>query len=226
MEDFDRQGADICETVVTHSRFSQAALLLENGGPLPAGWVRGPRHRHRQASRRTGCAHSRRGHSWPRARRRLQSSTARPCSSISRHGCLPGDDLERLRFTSVLAVPMMGRTGADGALLLKACAPKTASRSAVASDEPRADDLLPIEMLAARVQATRSQTMLFEKLIDSEKFAGLGQLAGNVTQQLNNPLTVILGYASLLEETAALNQQDRKARSVDPDRSAAHSLHA
>ena len=57
-------------------------------------------------------------------------------------------------------------------------------------------------MLAARLQATRSQTRMFEKLIDSEKFASLGQLASNVTQQLNNPLTVILGYASLLEETA------------------------
>ena len=58
-------------------------------------------------------------------------------------------------------------------------------------------------MLVARLQAVRSQTTMLEKLIDSEKFAGLGQLAGNVTQQLNNPLTVILGYASLLEETLA-----------------------
>ncbi len=53
------------------------------------------------------------------------------------------------------------------------------------ADAPPLDDLLPIEMLVARLQATRSQTMLFEKLIDSERFAGLGQLAGNVTQQLN-----------------------------------------
>ena len=65
-------------------------------------------------------------------------------------------------------------------------------------------------MLTARLQATRSQTMMFEKLIDSEKFAGLGQLAGNVTQQLNNPLTVILGYASLMDETVALDAHERK----------------
>jgi signal transduction histidine kinase len=52
--------------------------------------------------------------------------------------------------------------------------------------------------------------MMLEKLIDSEKFAGLGQLAGNVTQQLNNPLTVILGYASLLEETSALDVAERR----------------
>jgi signal transduction histidine kinase len=51
---------------------------------------------------------------------------------------------------------------------------------------------------------------MLEKLIDSEKFAGLGQLAGNVSQQLNNPLTVILGYASLLEETSSRDEQERK----------------
>src|ERR1700677_1077067 len=78
-------------------------------------------------------------------------------------------------------------------------------------EEPlRADDLLPIEMLTARIQATRSQTMMLEKLIDSEKYAGLGQLAANVTQQLNNPLTVVLGYATLLEETSFLDPQERK----------------
>jgi C4-dicarboxylate-specific signal transduction histidine kinase len=52
--------------------------------------------------------------------------------------------------------------------------------------------------------------MMLEKLIDAEKFAGLGQLAANVTRQLNNPLTVILGYASLLDETENLNPQAHK----------------
>jgi C4-dicarboxylate-specific signal transduction histidine kinase len=80
----------------------------------------------------------------------------------------------------------------------------------ISNDPLRADDLLPIEMLTARLQATRSQTRMLEKLINSEKFAGLGQLAGNVTQQLNNPLTVILGYASLLQETSSLDAHDRK----------------
>jgi len=51
---------------------------------------------------------------------------------------------------------------------------------------------------------------MLEKLIDAEKFAGLGQLAAHVTQQLNNPLTVILGYAALLEDTPNLDAQDRK----------------
>jgi hypothetical protein len=114
----------------------------------------------------------------------------------------PGDDLKRLRFTAALAVPLTGRSTTEGALLL------AGMRN---PQQPlRADDLLPIETLAARLQAVRSQTTMLEKLIDSEKFAGLGQLAGSVTQQLNNPLTVILGYASLLEETAALDSHERK----------------
>jgi C4-dicarboxylate-specific signal transduction histidine kinase len=83
--------------------------------------------------------------------------------------------------------------------------------SEAATDTPGIDDLLPIEMLVTRLQATRNQTLLFEKLIDAEKYASLGQLAGNVTQQLNNPLTVILGYATLLEESETLETQDRKA---------------
>ena len=210
VEDFDRQGADICDTVVRNSCFTQAALLLESGG------------RYRLA----GCAG-------------LEIAIARPLGQLAKRipvegflasgsvpvavahsktirldlspWLIPGDDLERLRFTSVLAVPMIGRSGVDGAVLLKGMRAEDDRGVRAFGDAPRLDDLLPIEMLVARIQATRSQTMLFEKLIDSERFAGLGQLAGNVTQQLNSPLTVILGFASLLQESSSLDAQDRKA---------------
>jgi len=208
VEDFDRQGTEICETVVANSRFSQAALLLESGG------------RYRLAGS-SGLE--------PAIVKPLAELVARiPVDGflapdktppaiengmtrwLNLSGwLLPGDDLERLRFTFALAVPMWGRTSADGALLLRGL--RSEDGRELTNDPPRADDLLPIEMLVTRVQATRSQTMLFEKLIDSEKYAGIGQLAGNVTQQLNSPLTVILGYASLLEDSTALDPQDRKA---------------
>jgi signal transduction histidine kinase len=116
----------------------------------------------------------------------------------------PGDDLMHLRFTSTLGVPMQGREATEGVLLL------AGMRDNDRFHVLRSEDLLPLEMLTARLQAARSQTTMLEKLIDSEKFAGLGQLAGNVTQQLNNPLTVILGYASLLEETSHLDDHERK----------------
>jgi signal transduction histidine kinase len=101
---------------------------------------------------------------------------------------------------------MTGRTTTEGALLLAGMRDAEDNRR-----QPlRADDLLPVEMLTARLQSVRGQTMMLEKLIDSEKFAGLGQLAANVTQQLNNPLTVILGYTSLLEENPELDPQERR----------------
>jgi len=209
VEDFDHQATEVCDTVVKNSRFAQVALLLECGG-------------HYQLA---GCA----GFEIAIARPLGQLASRIPGEGFLVPGSapiavahsktvrldltpwlIPGDDLVRLRFTSVLAIPMVGRSGVDGALLLGAMRPDRAPGNDSAH-VPRLDDLLPIEMLVARLQATRSQTMLFEKLIDSERFAGLGQLSGNVTQQLNSPLTVILGYASLLQESPSLETLDRKA---------------
>jgi signal transduction histidine kinase len=210
VEDFDRQGAEICETVAAHSRFSQAALVLESGGRYQLAGSAGLEPATVKAlgalARRIPVAGFLAPGSAPHAAEHSQTLRLDLSPWL-----VPGDDLERLRFTSVLAVPMAGRTGVDGALLLKGIRAPGERGAYTPPDHPRTDDLLPIEMLAARVQATRSQTMLFEKLVDSEKYAGLGQLAGNVTQQLNNPLTVILGYASLLRESPAIDGHDRKA---------------
>ena len=117
---------------------------------------------------------------------------------------IPGDDLKRLHFTAALAVPINGRTGTEGALLLAGMRNRPGSIPGPFRNQLHADDLLPVEVLTARLQAARSQTMMLEKLIDSEKFAGVGQLAANVAEQLNNPLTVVLGYASLLDEGTSL----------------------
>ena len=116
---------------------------------------------------------------------------------------VPGDDLARLKLTSIRAIPLRGRTSTEGAIFLTGLEDPLDPISAV--------DLLPLEVLATRLQSVRSQTMMLEKLVEAEKFVGIGQLAGNVTRQLNNPLTVILGYASLLDETEDLNPQAHKA---------------
>lgn len=202
VEDFDRQGGEICHTVVANSRFAQAALLLLR-----------PSGRYRLAGSAglddaTVAALDQLASRIPvtgflaRGSAPLAVEHSNALNLNLSQWLTPGDDLKRLRFTSALAVPMLGRTAAEGALLL------AGDRHPV---EPlRADDLLPVEMLTARLQAVRSHTTMLEKLIDSEKFAGLGQLAGAVTQQLNNPLTVILGYASLLEDVHALDNHERK----------------
>ena len=120
---------------------------------------------------------------------------------------LPGDDLERLHLTRVCVVPMRGAdSSVEGALLL--AAPR------VPLDTLKADNLLPLEVFAGRIQTARAEATMLGKLIDSERFAGLGQLASNVAQQLNNPLTVILGYASLLEESIQSGIERRGAEAI------------
>jgi len=215
VEDFDRQGSEICAAVTEHSRFSQAALLLLDKDGL---------------YRLAGSA----GFDTPTARTLedmaprihpngfLAAGSATPAVAQSQAVILdlepwlwPGHDPQRFGLTQVLAVPMINRAAAEGALLVTGMRPvRSDAGSLTVIDEPeplRLEDVLPIEMLAGRIQAARSQTMMFEKLIDSERFGHLGHLAANVTQQLNNPLTVILGYASLLEGTSPLIAQDRKA---------------
>jgi signal transduction histidine kinase len=202
VDDFDRQSPEICHTVIAYSRFAQAALLLLRGDG-----------RYRLAGSAgfddaTVAALDLLAARVPAAGFLVPGSA--PLVVPHSHAVnlsldpwlTPGDDLKRLRLTSVIAVPMPGRTATEGALVLSGLRHP---------HEPlRADDLLPVEMLTGRLQAVRSHTTMLEKLIDSEKFAGIGQLAGAVTQQLNNPLTVILGYASLLEETPALDPHDRR----------------
>jgi signal transduction histidine kinase len=209
VEDFDCQGGDICELVVRHSRFAQAALLLESAGRYKLAGSAG-------LDEATASALGELAARIP-AVGFLEPGSAAPAVEQSQTLNLdlapwlkPGDDMKRLRFTRVLAVPMMGRSVTEGALLLTGMRPTQGKSREAAKDRLRADDLLPIEMLTARLQSTRSQTRMFEKLIDSEKFASLGQLASNVTQQLNNPLTVILGYSSLMEETVPAHAHERK----------------
>lgn len=201
VEDFDRQADEICQTVANHSRFSQAALLLENQGRFRLAGAAGFGAAVTSALDALAARIPREAFLTPGSAPAAVDHSQTMKLSLD-PWMIPGDDLKRLGFTRALAVPMVGRSATEGALLLAGMRQPR--------DPLRADDLLPIEMLTARLQSVRGQTMMLEKLIDSENFAGLGQLAGNVSQQLNNPLTVILGYASLLEENTSLDAQERR----------------
>lgn len=211
VEDFDRQGPEICETVTAHSRFTQAALLLHSGGSYRLTGSSGFDAATTKALEELAVRLPATGF--------LAEGTAPAAVEGSRTVVLdlapwlvPGDDLKRLGFTRALAVPMLNRGVTEGALLLAGRRPDDRKKLQGASAcGLRRDDLLPIELLTSRLQASRSQTMIFEKLMDSEKFGHLGHLAASITHKLNNPLTVILGYASLLEDTAELDPVDRRA---------------
>jgi signal transduction histidine kinase len=62
--------------------------------------------------------------------------------------------------------------------------------------------MAPIEGLVAKLARTMENAALVERLLRSEKLAGLGQLAGGVAHALNNPLTAVMGFAELIGETA------------------------
>ena len=104
------------------------------------------------------------------------------------------DALEHLQYFKNHVIPLTTQSGVvDGHLLL--------SGLKQPGEPLQADDLLPLELLVARLTAMREHNALMQRVARTEKLAGLGQLAAGVAHELNNPLTVVLGYSQILEET-------------------------
>jgi hypothetical protein len=206
--DFDAKTDEICQAICTFSRFCQAALLLKDSfgryrivaaagftaegndalralvGRIPAGEFLAP-----------GTAAPLHEH----------ISTLR----ISLAPWLaPKDDLIRLGLTEAFVFPLVDRSEIDGAILLFNLRDERVGAQKEIEPLLRADDLMPLEMLANRLGSARRQTVMTEKLLSAEKFAAYGELSGGVAVQLNDPLTVILGYAALLKGSSSLRGED------------------
>jgi two-component system, NtrC family, sensor kinase len=186
---------NVCEVITQVSRFHQAAIFLNS-----------------MENNLHMAAHSGMGNALVHALERLgKSFTPERNAAFSQSGGIaieigntlqldlrqlfePNDALEQMGYTKVHAIPMRTRAGAsNGALVLSGLK---------RPDEPLlADDLLPLELLVSRLTAMRENHLLMQRIARSEKLAGLGQLAAGVAHELNNPLTVVLGYSELLEET-------------------------
>ncbi len=58
------------------------------------------------------------------------------------------------------------------------------------------------------------QDRLYRKLVQSEKLASLGETIAGIAHEINNPLTAVLGYATLLESSPRLGDHERRATNV------------
>jgi len=205
LDEFDRNSSHLCAMLVKESCFSRAAMVV----PMPSGFFKLVGYAGMDGA--TAAALDAMAQRMPPDRFHIGAEPAVDDSNVLQVDLepwlLPGDDLERLRLTRVCVLPMRSADSSlEGALLL--------AGPSIPLETLRPDDLLPLEVLAGRIQAARALSMMLGKLIDSERLAGLGQLAGNVAQQLNNPLTVILGYASLLEESMQSGPEHRGAEAI------------
>ncbi|MDO8682008.1 MAG: GAF domain-containing protein, partial [Armatimonadota bacterium] len=68
-----------------------------------------------------------------------------------------------------------------------------------------------LEMQVIRLRETLEELNHTQaELIQAEKLACIGQLAGGIAHEINNPLHIMLGRAEMLLESMAENTQDRK----------------
>lgn len=113
----------------------------------------------------------------------------------------PGDELKQMNFRKAWVIALRTRDGQlQGVLLLAGLRNP---------EEPLlTEDVLPLELLVGRMAAALEHQTLLRRLMQSERLAGLGQLAGGVAHELNNPLTVVTGYAELLADSDSLASRE------------------
>ncbi len=196
-----REYDETCRAITEMSRFTRAAVLLRNaGGTFRLAGQSG--FSPEEAAALDGMARQ--------ITRERELEISRPENMKQEIGDLMQVDLSPLvreepALQAFRKLRMMGikvrEGGWQGALLLGA-------RHSEA--EPlQSQDVMPLELLVARIGATREHALLLRRLLQSERLAGLGQLASSVAHELNNPLTAVTGYAELLADSQRSEVEER-----------------
>lgn len=205
LEKFDEQASQICALIAEYSRFSRVALVMRGRG---GGY------------QLVGSAGLDRATTT--ALETVIEELPEECFTGEKPGLVagsearlldmkpwlkPGDDLEQIHLTEFASIILGAQDGdVDGALLLDG--------QRAPEDPLTAEDLLSVQILAGRIRSARAQSLTMGKLIDAERSTGVGRLAIHVAQELHNPLTVVLGYAALLEEMIATGVERRAAEGI------------
>lgn len=194
---FDEENGQynqVCETIADVSRFAQAAIFVPGGD----GTFRIAGH--------AGMSGALAGALDALARRTTEARTLEVAQGrffTPVVGTLtlmdlaplmePGDELSLMNFRRAYVMGIRTRSGRLQAVLALAGLRRV--------EEPLLlEDVMPLELLVARIGAAREHVALLRRLVQSERLAGLGQLAGGVAHELNNPLQSVTGFAELLAD--------------------------
>ena len=114
----------------------------------------------------------------------------------------PGDELEQMNFRRAWVMGVRTRAGRLAGVLMLAGLRNPNHPLLI-------EDVLPLELLVARLGAAREHVELLRRLMQSERLAGLGRLAGGVAHELNNPLQAVTGFAQLLTDANDRTTQEQ-----------------
>lgn len=194
MEDEGAPYDEVCRTIAEVSHFSQAAIFLRSADGRFA--LAGRAGMDAAVAVALGALAQRT--SVARARQLMAGSGGTPVAGSLLLMDLtpllePGDDLEQMNFRQCYVMVIRARDSQMQGVLALAGLRNPSMPLNI-------EDVLPLELLLARIGAAREQAALVRRLVQSERLAGLGQLAGGVAHELNNPLQAVTGFAELLAD--------------------------